>query len=171
MEDVKEPTLRPDSVRMAGPDDEAALYDLLMALDVDNSFGIPHDPDRVRAAIEKGTRRQGSIIGVIDGRAGEYGEGHEAHLAASVCLTLSQFWYSNVFFLSEIWLFVRPEYRHNHFERDLFQFAKWCREEMSRQNGDEMLAVSSVSSPNRLPAKLRLWSRYGEQIGGIFQIK
>lgn len=161
---------RPDNVRMAVRTDEDPLYDLLLALEDDNSFGIPYDEKRVRAAIERGTRQQGSIIGVIDGRRGEVGEEHPPELAASICLTLNQFWYSEIWMLQEIWVFVRPEYRHNHFERDLFQFARWCKEEMSRQNGENTLLVSSVSSPTRLPAKLRLWSRYGKQIGGIFAI-
>ncbi len=161
-------TERPALVRMAGPADEDALYDLLLALEADNGFGIAHEEARVRAAIEKGTRRQGAMIGVIDGKKGEYGEGGE--LAASVCLTLAQFWYADAWFLSEQWLFVRPEYRFNHFERELFQFAKWCREEFSRQNGSNTLLVTSVSSPKRLPAKIRLWSRHAHQVGAIFQV-
>jgi hypothetical protein len=157
---------------MAGPADEDALFDLMMALDADNSFGIPYDADRVRAAIKRGTEHQGSIIGVIDGRGGTYGEDSDnPKLVASICVTLAQFWYSNQWYLAEQWVFVRPDYRHNRFENDLFQFAKWCKNEMSRQNGDDTLLVTSVSSPNRLPAKLRLWSRHAQQIGGIFVIR
>lgn len=160
---------RPQNVRLAGPADEAALYDLLMALDADNSFGIPYDPDRVRAAIRRGTRRQGSIIGIIDGKRGEYGEAGE--LAASISLILTQFWYASTWYLAEQWLFVRPEYRHNRLERDLFNFARWCRAEMNRENDQKMFVVTSVSSPARLPAKLRLWAQHGKQIGGIFVLQ
>lgn len=148
---------KPDKVRIAGRDDEDAIYDLLMALDQDNSFGVPYQESRVRSAIEKGTRGEGSIIGIIDG-------GDE--LAASVCLTFAQFWYSEEWYLAEQWLFVRPDYRQNRFEADLFAFAKWCQSKL----GDGMLLISSVSSPARLPAKLRLWGQYGRQIGGIFSL-
>jgi hypothetical protein len=154
-------TVRPDNVRMAVEADEDALYDLLLALEADNGFGVPHDKDVVMAEIRKGTRRQGSMIGVIDGAD---------EIAASVCLTLSKFWYAERWFLAELWLFVRPEYRFNKFERDLFQFAKWCREEMAR-GGMDMHLVTSLWTRYRLPAKLRLWSRYAKQVGGLFVVE
>src|SRR5215472_11931582 len=150
---------RPANVRLASAGDEEALYTLLMALNEDNSFGVPLSEDRIRAVIRRGIERQHSMIGVIDGAD---------ELAGSINLTLGQFWYSDVWHLNEVWLFVKPDYRRNHFDRDLFQFAKWAREAMSKQLGYECQVVTSVSSPKDLDLKLRLWRRHGKQDDEIY---
>lgn len=160
---------RPSNVRLAGPEDEDALYDLLLALDDDNGFDVPKSEERIKEAIRMGTRRQGALIGVVDGKRGEYGEGGE--LAASVAMNLQQFWYSDDWFLGEGWLFVRPEYRSNHLDSALFTFAKWCRQEMSKSGGKDMPLVLSMWARKRLPAKLRLWSRHARQVGGLFLVQ
>lgn len=160
---------KPKTVRLATPKDEDSLYELLLALHDDNAvYGVGYDEETVRETIRKGTEKRGSIIGVIDGKQGDYGESSE--IAASVCLTFANFWYSKTPYLAELWLFVRPEYRSNHFDRDLFVFSRWCGEEMSRQLGHTMTTLTAVSSLSRLPAKMRLWSRYGKHIGAIYRI-
>lgn len=152
----------PPSVRMAMPQDEAVLFDTLMALNEDNGFGIPVSPKRVAAQIRIGTRRQGGIIGVIDGDAG--------NVIGTIGLFISQMWYSEQHHLAEMWLFIRPEARNGKIQADLFQFAEWARQQMQSGSDHPWIVTTSVSSPKRLPAKLRLWRRYAKQVGGIFFI-
>jgi len=157
---LNEPEIaRPERVRVAGEADEDAIYDLLLALEDDNGFGVPHDRETVYTEIRKGTRKRGSMIGVIDGAD---------ELAASICITLGHTWFSNRWHLTETWLFIRPDYRFNRFDDDLFNFARWARYEIGKGLDYECQCFTTVSSPRRLPAKLRLWRRWGKQIGGIF---
>ncbi len=160
--DLHSPLLtRPEAVRIATQRDEAALYDLLMALNADNGFGIPISPEKIRAQMEKGTRQQGGIVGVIDGPDGQ--------LVASIGLFMQQFWYAERYYLGEMWLFVRPEFRRGtRHADDLFRFAEWCRREMESGSDQPWIVMTSVSSPRRLDAKLRFWARHAEQVGGIF---
>ncbi len=85
---------------------------------------------------------------------------------------MTSWWYSNEIYVGELFLFVHPDYRINGFERDLFQFARWFKEQMSVAMGRPVALVSSVSSPRRLLAKERLWRRNlgpeGRRVGGIF---
>lgn len=160
---------RPKNVRLAKPGDEDRLYELLRDLHTDNAvYDVGYHEPTVRETIRTGTEKRGSIIGVIEGKRGITGE--PADLAASVCLTLSTFWYSDRTYLAELWLFVHPDYRGNHFERDLFNFSRWCKVEMSKPLDYEMPTLTSVSSLHRLPAKMRLWSRYAKHVGAIYSI-
>lgn len=150
----------PANVRMASPRDEDALFDVLMALNEDNGFGIPVSPDRVMAQIRLGTRRQGGLIGVIEGTNGR--------INGTIGLFISQMWYTDQYHLAEMWLFVRPDSRDGKIHADLFGFAEWCRVKMQTSGTQPWIVTTSVSSPKRLPAKLRLWSGFAKQVGGIF---
>ncbi len=155
----------PSRVKLAGPEDEDRLYEHITAgpvLDPGFGFGVPYSPEKVRAQIEVATRRQGGMIGLIKGK--------DSEIAASVCLVMSSWWYSAEIYLGEVWLYVSPDYRHNGFEKDLFRFCKWGREQFSAAMGRPVALVTSVSSPTRLDAKTRLWRRLcgGRQVGSIF---
>jgi hypothetical protein len=159
----------PKSVRVAGYDDEAPLYDLLMALYKDNDVGIPPRPHDVREAIRSGTRRgaeTGVLIAVADGEEGE--------LAGSVCVVPATAWYNQspeYGYLAERWLFVRPECRKGRtLHDDLFQAARCYKRQAENALGKRVPLISSVTSLKRLPAKMRLWRRYGALIGAIYEV-
>lgn len=152
----------PEGVRMATPRDEQALFDVLMALNEDNSFGIPVSNERVLAAIRQGTQRQGALIGVI--------EGEDGRIDGTIGMIITQMWYTEQYHLAEQWLFVRPSARNGRIHAKLFEFAEWCRRRMAAGSTQPWIVTTSVSSPKRLAAKLRLWSRFARQVGGIFYI-
>ena len=159
----------PKTVRVAGEADEAALFDLLMALYKDNGVGIPPRPQDVRAAIQAGTRNgaeSGVLIGVIDGPDGI--------LIGTVCVMPSTFWYNTspeYGYLAERWLFVRPEFRKGHtLHDDLFQAARCYKRQAEIALGKRVPLVSSVTSFKRLSAKMRLYRKYGRLCGGIYEI-
>ena len=158
---------QPANVRHATRDDEAGLFDLLMALHKDNGLGFPPRAQDVREAIRAATReavKTGTIIGVIEGENGE--------IAASVCIALASWWYNRAaFYLDEIWLFVRPEYRaRGHYDDDLFQYMIAYRNHIETETGRPWVLGASMISLKRLPAKMRLWSRHARLVGGIYVI-
>lgn len=132
-----------------------------MALDRDNGFGEPVSEQKILDHIHEATQRKGAVIGIIDGDFGE--------IAATVAVAFRQPWYSTVWRLQEGWVFVRPEYRKRGYFRDLFLFMKWYRDQM-RAKDPNLQLYSSVWSHKNLPLKLRLWGRFGTQVGGIFRM-
>lgn len=154
-------------VRIAGPKDEDALFDLLMDLRRDNnSFGFQVDDDRVREHIRLGTQSIGGAHGVIDA-PDQFGV-----LAGSIGMIFDRWWFSNEWGLAQIWLFVRPEYRKGTGYADaLVEWAKEIRSALARRTGHRIRLANSVISEERLEIKLRFWRRHsGQLIGGIFEI-
>lgn len=154
------------TVRLAGPGDENALYDLLLGLERDNSIGYPHDEDRVRHHIRLGTERTGGIHGVIDWPE------QPGRLAGSVGIIWNQFWYSREFYWHELWLFVRPECRKGTgYADDLMAWAQEIHRKFAVSVGKETPFFTSVTSRKRLDAKIRWWRRRGPMIGAIFLLR
>lgn len=158
---------KPDSVRVAMPADEPALYALLMKLHDTNFAGLPYakylpiSEDKIRAHVNTCCHGQGALAGVI--------YGPENSIIASVGIFCTQPWWSDKFHLSEYWLFVDPDHRTGtSHAADLFQFARWHRADLSARANYEMPLEVTVLTSDRLEAKERLWRRYSTKIGGIF---
>jgi hypothetical protein len=149
-------------VRIAGPADVEALYWLLLGdLQADNSLGVPVSAREVARIVRKLCSGDGGIVGVIDGLHGKP--------VGSVAIEAAKPWFSDTWILSQVWLFVTVDERHGqHFADDLFSFAEWHRADMSAKVGYDMVLENTVMSRTRLPAKIRLWGRHGQQIGGVF---
>ena len=155
-------------VRAARHEDEAALFDLLMALKVsNNSFGFNVDDARVGQHIQMGTRGEGGLHGVIDA------PDQHGMLAGSIGMVWDRWWFSSDWGLAQIWLFVRPEYRKGtRYADELVNWAKERRAEIEAAAGQQVLMANAVVSEERLDAKLRFWERHsGKMIGAIFSIK
>lgn len=151
----------PAVVRHATEADEVALFDLLSEMYVENAIGAhPVSRDKVMAAIRKGTQRRGTFIGVIDG--------HDGRPAASMALELTDYWYSEDWFLHERWMFVRADSRKSRYDEALFRWADGIRCGMGDRTGRPWEIVMAFWTPTRLAAKLRLWGRYARQVGGVF---
>lgn len=151
---------------MATVDDEANLYDALVALYADNSVAGSYTPASVRAQIRKGTSEAsqwGGMIGIIDAPDGR--------IAATIGIFPNTFWYSDKCALFELWLFVRPEYRRQDLHARLFEFGKIYRDMMREQLGYKIEFIASVASDKRLKAKIRLWSFFGRMLGAFFLVE
>src|SRR5690242_2363131 len=70
-----------DGVRMARPEDAAAIYDLLLLLNDENAI-MPLSEAKARETIRRCTHGEGGMAGVIDGSDG---------IVASVGLEFGQF--------------------------------------------------------------------------------
>lgn len=154
---------RPETVRIAQPDDVAGLYwHLLGDLEADNSLHIPVSERAVFQTVSELCNGGGGIAGIIDGPHGP---------VASIGIRAIKPWFSDQWLLSQVWLFVTPQARKGtRFGDDLFRFADWHRREMSQTLGYDLVLDNTILSFNRLEAKERFWSRYGKRVGAVFFI-
>lgn len=152
---------KPENVRLADKDDIASIFWHLMAdLQADNSLDIPVDEKPVFETVRAACTMDESIAGIIDGPHGIMG---------SICIRAVRLWFSKTTILSQVWLFVPPYARKTPKIADsLFEFAEWHRQDMSARVGYDMVLENTVLSFHRLPAKMRFWGRYGEQIGAVY---
>lgn len=153
---------KPNTVRLAGTEDIESLYwHLLNDYEADNGLGWTPSPKKVLAHVRECCLQENGVAGIIDGLNGVIG---------SIGIEVYTPWYSDDEYLAQVWLFVMPEYRFGkrHWD-DLCDFADWYREQMSEKLGKPLVLESSVTSHNRLPAKVRLWRRRaGHQVGATF---
>ncbi len=139
-------------VRLAVRRDEPAIYDHLLLLYAENAMGRL-SPERSQKKIKRATRGNGGVIGIIDGLLGP---------VASVGLELGQWWYSDDWQLSELWVFVDPAHRGHGHEKALIDFAKQCASTLKVQ------LLMGIVSDHRVSAKVRLYQRMLPQAGALF---
>lgn len=140
-------------VALALPEDEEDVYDFLMALHAENAL-FPVSPEKVRAAIRHATDRQGGIIALIRGKDGR--------IEASFGAVIDPWWYTIAPSLNEVWNYVRPDCRRTTHARRLIEFAKRLEQELG------IPLFMGIISTERTEAKMRLYRRQLEPIGGLF---
>jgi len=153
---------KPELVRLATPDDiQNLFFHLMYELQADNGLGIPPTPKKVLDYVTKCCNRDHAIAGIMESR--------KDGIVASIGIRMAEPWFSEHALLGQIWLFVVPRMRHGHsFYDDLFRFAEWHRQDMTNRLGYNLVLENTVMSLTRLPAKVRLWRRYGTQTGAVF---
>jgi hypothetical protein len=153
---------KPPTVRLAVPADIEPLFWLLMRdLANDNPMGRPVSPTKILTLVKLCCNGNGGVAGVIEERGS---------IVGSAGITLAQHDLSDANFLKQVWLFVVPSIRKRHpdYAEKLFKFCLWHKGDMSQRLGYDVPLEISVMSRKRLPAKLRMWSRYGDMIGAVF---
>lgn len=157
---------KPERVRIANENDIADLFWFLrIHLEQDNGMGLTVSDKKVLRAVQNCCRGTHGIAGIIESPDGQ--------IIGSTAIAAMDLWYSEEWFLAEVWLTVHPGHRAGTtYEDDLFQFGKWHREDMQMKLGvDRLVLQTSVTSRKRLDAKTRLWRRKGgEHVGSIFWI-
>lgn len=162
-------------VRHATPNDEDALVDLYMALHRDGIIhrdGIsrlyPYNYGRILSGVQKATRRQGGICGVIDAPT------QPGRLAGLVFMLLDQLWWTDYSFLILREWFVRPEYRKGTgYYKALREFAEEIRIscDKARPPGHPPILLEAAfinTNPEKELVMERLWRRFGKRVGGIY---
>jgi len=146
------PTARPETVRIAGPQDEAALLELMLMDLRENAEHIaPIDDVKCMGHIQSGTRRRGGIVGVIDGPDGK---------PVAMTILVPQTWHwSQGWFLQELINFVHPDHRKSRHVDDLLDFIKWASDNMTRNMGSKMYVLCGVLGAWRVRAKVALYRR------------
>lgn len=154
---VRGPTQKPDCVRIAGPADERAVYDLVVMDLEENARIAPIHPRKIEQIIMSGTRRQGGIVGVIDGP--------EKKPVAVEILALDEWWWSKSRFIQKMVDFVHPDHRQSTHAANLIQFAKWCADTWTREFGYQIYLLSGTLGPKDTKKKGRFYGRHVTQIG------
>lgn len=151
----------PKTIRMAGPDDEPAILDLLLQDLRENAEHIaPVDEARVMETIRAGTRQRGGLVAVIDGP--------DKKPVAVTILHPVAWWWSNGFHWFEIVNFVHVDHRRSHHADDLLKFQRWASDSMSKKMGAQFYLVCGVLGAWRVRAKIALYRRYFQQAGAAF---
>ena len=147
---------RKTPIRMADLWDEPQLLDMWHQMHAEQPYH-PSDISKVsamfRLAIAPIPERRG-IIGVI-------GERH--HLVGGLFLMLEPVWYSQEFYLRELFNYVRPEARKSTYAKDLIAYGIEC----SEATGMELEV--GVFSNIRTEAKCRLYDRFLERMGAFYR--
>ncbi len=136
-------------VRLAGPEDEEKLFDLLLAFNEDNNtFNFEIDYDCIKEHIKEATEHRGGICGVVDTE--KYDD-----IAGATNIVWKHSYFSKRYHLEETFLYVRPEYRKSRIADALMNWTKSVRSMIELDEGHPVILMTSVTSENRLAAKSR----------------
>ena len=145
-------TEKPYNVRVATQADEDKIFCLMYLAHKENAMASVNY-EKVWDMIRHATQRRGGVIGVIDGENG---------IEAMICMTLSQWWYSDEWHIDELVNFVHPACRRSTHAKHLLLFSKWFAEQMT------MPLFVGVLSTHRTEAKVRLYERQITKGGAVF---
>lgn len=145
-------------VRLAKRDDLDSLMSCLRMMHEENGlFSLAEN--RVLGVIEQCLNPPPDaalppIIGVV-GKLGD--------VEATICLTLTQFFYTNQWHMTDLWCFIRPDSRKKNHIQALLEFAKSCADKVN------LPLLTGVISNKRTEAKIRIFSRhFGSPLGSAF---
>lgn len=154
------PSKKPASVRVANIHDEVAVLALLLEhLHMTVPKWCPIDPEMVLDNIQRGTRNQLGIVGVIE-------EG--GVIVACTVLAATQPAYSRAYYIHEVFNVVHRDHRKSRHGEDLVDFGNWCSDEWTRQFGYPVHIISMIHTLSRVREKLRFYRRKMTQIGATF---
>ena len=139
-------------VRLALPADRDALRAMCIMLHEENGL-FPLNHEKLEIALGRYFKRDGAIIGVI---------GPEGAPVASIYIAITQFFYTNAWTLMEEWAFVMPDHRRTTYAQDLIAYAKGVSDAMT------LPLITGILSGKRTEAKVRLYDRMMERVGGYF---
>jgi hypothetical protein len=155
------PTVHPANIRIAGPADEQAIFDLLM-LDVqENAARIAQpDPERIMWHIQMGTQLKGFVCGVIDGPDGK-------PVAVTIMMPM-QWWFSREWFYYEVVSFVHPDHRKSRYAHDIIAFQRSMGDKLSQNYGHRVYVMMGILGLKRVREKTILMKRKMRQVGSAF---
>lgn len=139
-------------VRLGHSGDADKIYNFLLGLHDENSI-FSLNEHRARQTINEIVTPQYGCIGLIDNGNG---------IEGSIGLRVAQLWYTNEWFLDELWNYVHPDYRNTNHGNTLTEFAK----QKSHDIGLPLLM--GIVTRKRLAPKMRMYQRKLSQIGAWF---
>jgi len=109
---------------------------------------------KVRECIQRVFKREGVIIGVI---------GDPGQIEASICLVISDNWYTEDWHLAETWNYVLPEYRRSNNAEALLVYGMACAEKM------RIPFFTGIITNKQMAGKVRMYRRLlGYPVGAFF---
>ncbi len=141
-------------VRLANSTDEDRLYEFLVKYLYTENALFPMSPTKVRERIKAALLHTSGACGIIEGPDGE--------IQASIGMVMGTPWYSDDFYLDEIWTYVHPDHRKSDKAKRLIEFAKWV------STNIKVPVVIGIVTRKRLEPKIRLFQRQLPQVGAWF---
>ncbi len=149
-------------VRLASPDDDEAIFELLLMLHAEMGF-FSLNKDKVRAGIQWATRGNGGFVFCID---------EDNRVVASLGMLLTTDWYTDDDHLLERWNYVHPNYRRSDYGRRMLEQAKatsdWFTKSARKDGRNDIPFLCGINSFDRTEAKVRLYARHIPCIGAYF---
>jgi hypothetical protein len=140
-------------VRKAVLADMPELMEMCRALSAENAM-FKMNEDKVADMLKRAFDGKGAIIGAL---------GPKGKIEGAIYMYISQMWYSDEYFLEELWNHVLPQYRKSNNAKDLISFAKRCSSELG------IPLVIGVVSNIRTRAKVGLYTRQlSDPVGAYF---
>jgi hypothetical protein len=139
--------------RIARPPDEEPIMAMCRRLHAENGL-FSLSEDKVRDCLHRCFTGTGTIVAVI---------GPTAAIEASMCLAMSNFYYTTDVHLEEQWNFVDKDYRKSRNAEALIEFGKECAEKMG------MAFFTGIITNKQMAGKVRLYRRLlGQPAGAYF---
>lgn len=140
-------------VRLAAPSDEDDIVAMCRRLHNENGLFALNE-NKVRDCIRRCFNRHGSIVGVI---------GAPGDLQASICMELTNFYYTDDMHLAELWNFVDEPYRRSRNAEALLEYGKeWARKL-------NLPFFTGIITNKQMRAKVRLYRQLlGYPVGAFF---
>ena len=141
------------NVRIAEPTDRDEILAMCRRLHSENGL-FSLNEKKLDNCLSKSFNRAGGIVGVI---------GDVGHIEASICMELSDFYYTDDWHLAELWNYVEPEYRKSRNAEALIEFGKSCSEKMG------IPFITGIITNKHMAGKVRLYRRLlGYPAGAFF---
>jgi hypothetical protein len=174
---------QPKGVQIALPQDESAIFDLLIEMhaELNSGWGLPYNVGLVRDRIEAGTRPNlATRTNKNNSRIGRIGVvyGPNGIRASTGCFLEQATWYSDCFWVQELWVYVKKHERDEHVFQDLFDFNAWIHQEMTKNIEKSYPFPMPLTTgflkiggdPREVEIMERLWRRHSgaEKVGVLF---
>lgn len=142
----------PPEVVLGQPSDFDEVFDVFAEGYRENAI-YALDLQKACAWLLMGLHRQNSCIGLIRGPKG---------IEAMCAVYLASYWYSDEYFVEEVFNYVRFDHRRTTHAKHLIQFAKWFAESLGKP------LLMGILTTSRLAAKERLYERQIPKVGSLF---
>lgn len=121
----------------------------------EEGFVFPPDRNVILEYVKEIMNKNGGIIGVIYDKENKTVEG-------VIGLRIDKFWFSDQWFIRDIFTYVHPEFRRSTRAKCLLSFAKDCSKKMN------IPLLMGIMSNTRTEAKARLYERQMSRAGSYF---
>lgn len=139
-------------VRLARPEDETNIYDLLVLMHEENGL-FSMDEETVQSLIHDVVSNKKGVVGLIE---------NDGDIEAAICLMINNLWYTQDYCISDLFNFVAPQYRKSTRAKSLIQFAKNYADEIG------IPLFMGIVSNVRTEAKIKLMERQMNKAGAFF---
>lgn len=88
--------------------------------------------------------------------------GNVGNICGAVCLYIDQYWYSQKFYILELFNYVIPEARRSYNAKKLIDFCKKISDSLN------LVLMMGIVSPVKMDGKVRFYERFLPKAGAVF---